>query len=146
MKKTTKIMVLALCAIMTATVLGSCSKENNSHSQNVTQDTYQTRIIGKWQMTRRYEHYPSGESEHVAGEIWIFNSDGIVTRQDASGTQAVEYSYSISGNTLVILLGYQIVELTNTTMILHFEVNNSTYEAFEFKKYNETQTIIDENG
>ena len=132
MKKTVKVVTLLLCAITMVTVLDSCSKENS----------YKKRIIGKWQYTREYA-FGHGDLEGESydntytsedGPILVFNEDGILILQNADGTEVMSTTYTISENAIVFLwCKYQIIELTNTIMILQSETSSSEY-TIELKR------------
>ena len=116
MKTTVKKIALLLCAITMAAVSSSCSKE----------DSYQRKIIGKWEVINTSASEDSG----IVGAIWDFNSDGVCSAQIPSGDGTFftyNYSYVVSDDTLVMtpmLVNIKIIDITNTTLILHFEMGD----------------------
>lgn len=113
MKKTMKVMALLLCAIMMATVLSSCSKE----------DSYQKKIIGRWSFTNEVDYYYDASNTLVNTEDF---SVGFVVEFTDSGNFIVgglrSVPFSINDNTLMIGGAedydiYEIDELTSTKMV-----------------------------
>ena len=130
MKKAMKVMAMLLCVVTMAT-LSACSKEDNN----------QRKIIGSWELVRIYGTNEIGEEidEHFGSreEVWTFKSDGTMIF-DVSGESPLYSSYTIfDDNKLqimqLIVVQFDIKELTNNKMILHSEILGLD-EYWEFRK------------
>lgn len=134
MKKTTKVMTMLLCAV-TMVVLSACSKE----------DTYQRRIIGKWECVH-FKHLPDNPANvdpnqyddytnsGNIGLIWEFSSDGIVKETATYGTNA--FTYSITEEYLVCagIASFNIHELTNSSLIVWWNGSGNYCRYYEFQR------------
>ena len=131
MKKTLKVMAILLFAV-TMVTMSSCSKE----------DTYQRKIVGKWEVVHDYSGSQSFDPANIdqslyddddVGEIWEFFSDGSITIDGEGGV-----TYTIQGDYLVFqqlfVFNYHIQELTNSSMIIWRDTLFDTYDYLEFKK------------
>lgn len=135
MENALKVMAILLCAVTMAT-MSSCSKE----------DTYQRRIVGKWecihsifdQLDDPTNIDPSEYNfdDDGVGIIWEFSSDGTMKWTAPDDTDAYTYTYTITEENLIVagLLSFQVHEITNTTLIVWFKNKNNYYRYFEFQK------------
>lgn len=128
MKKTIKVMAILLCAV-TMVMLSACSKK----------DTYQRRIIGKWECVNSWYAvgndpasispnqylYDEGDHDRI-GQIWEFSNDGTMRMDN------VLFSYIFTEDEDDILIGglftFHINELTNSSLKVWVDLFNSSDE------------------
>ena len=125
MKKTMKVMAILLCAV-TMVMMSACSKE----------DTYQRRIVGKWEVVHHaYGIFdplnisPSQFDSDDVGDIWEFRDNGLVWIDDDPPV-----SYAITEDYLVIagLVSFNIQELTKNSLIIWIDYGSREY--YELQK------------
>lgn len=133
MKKTMKAIAILLFSI-TMAAMSSCSKEED------TNQTYQTKIVGKWEPIRAYGGDLQGSNfdntfENGESYILIFTSDGVCTFQYPEFT--CRFVYSIADNILVVGDGiFKIMELTNEKLVLYDLKSDNMGSSFtvEYRK------------
>ena len=125
MKKTLKAMAILLCAV-TMVMMSACSKE----------DTYQRRIVGKWEVVHHaYGDFdplnisPSQFDNDGVGDIWEFRDDGIVLRNDDPASYVITEDYLVVAG----LVSFNIQEFTKNTLIIWIDYGYRK-EYYELQK------------
>lgn len=129
MKNVIKLTMMMLAVTMLT--MSSCSKE----------DTYQRRIIGKWECIHQ-KSLPDNptnidlsqyDDSNAVGNIWEFSNDGIFKETTSNGTSS--YTYTITEDYLSLLgLAFHIQELTSSTLIIWFGYDNGRCLYYEFQR------------
>lgn len=110
--------VLICASVITA--LGACASPGASSSES---------LSGYWTVTKAYRDRV--ETRLLADVFFLFNGDGTM-RSNMPHSDDAPAAYTISGDQLIqqgiSSVSYDIIRRTDSTLILGFETNNTSFE------------------